>query len=407
MNTKKFLYLFSLLLIIIGVALEPSLSLFSNMTNLIIGKDGLITDYFIKGSQGAAFLNAGLIGLVSTKLLSIAKSEYNGIDFAAVMLAIGFALFGKNIFNIWTIIIGGILYSKINKVPYKNVIPISLFATSLAPLTTEILFVFEGSLALRIFLFLLTGISTGYLINVVAPHVKVIHKGYNLYNVGFAIGLMGTVYVSLLRSFGYEIASHLVWDTNKNIHLYILFAIIFILIGIYGVFQDQGFNNYLSLLKTTGKGNDYFKEYNIYTVLINIAGLGLLTLLVTYFLDIPMNGPILGGVITIIGFAAAGKHPRNILPIFIGVILGGFTKTWNVTDPSVALTMMFLTGLAPISGSFGFLAGIIFTYINSSVALNTGVLHGGLNLYNTGFSIGITCAVLVPIFEYVLKNKKI
>ncbi len=218
---------------------------------------------------------------------------------------------------------------------------------------------------------------------------------------------MGTVYVSLLRSFGYEIASHLVWDTNKNIHLYILFAIIFILIGIYGVFQDQGFNNYLSLLKTTGKGNDYFKEYNIYTVLINIAGLGLLTLLVTYFLDIPMNGPILGGVITIIGFAAAGKHPRNILPIFIGVILGGFTKTWNVTDPSVALTMMFLTGLAPISGSFGFLAGIIFTYINSSVALNTGVLHGGLNLYNTGFSIGITCAVLVPIFEYVLKNKKI
>lgn len=393
-------------MIIIGIIFEPSLSLFSSLQNLIIGKDGLITDYFIKGSVGAAFVNAGLVGLISTFLLDIVKSDFRGIDMGAIMLALGFSLFGKNIFNIWIIILGGVIYARVNKVALKNVLPISLFATSLAPLTTEILFVLDMNNILKVILFILVGITIGYVVNIVATHTKSAHKGYNLYNVGFAIGLIGTAFVSLLRSYGFEITSHLVWDTYKHNELYIIFAIIFIIIGLYGFIREGSFNNYIQLLKTNGKDCDYLSQFGLYTTLINFATTGLFTLLVIYILDIPLNGPILGGVLTIVGFTGAGKHIRNILPVFIGVIIASYTNVWSINDPSIALTMMFLTGLAPICGTFGFIPGIIFTYINVSIALNTGVLHGGLNLYNTGFSIGITSALLVPIYESISSHKK-
>ena len=42
----------------------------------------------------------------------------------------------------------------------------------------------------------------------------------------------------------------------------------------------------------------------------------------------------------------------------------------------------FATGLAPIAGQFGWKWGIAAGVIHASVVLNTGFLHGGLNLYN-------------------------
>ena len=36
-----------------------------------------------------------------------------------------------------------------------------------------------------------------------------------------------------------------------------------------------------------------------------------------------LNGPTLGGILTIMGFSAFGKHARNITPIMLGVVIGG------------------------------------------------------------------------------------
>ena len=95
-----------------------------------------------------------------------------------------------------------------------------------------------------------------------------------------------------------------------------------------------------------------------------------------------------------------------MLPIFVGVYLGSVTKVWSIQDPSIVLSALFGTGLAPLAGSFGFLAGAVASYLNSSVVLNTGFLHGGLNLYNTGFAIGIVCALIVPLYEAISRKKK-
>lgn len=110
-------------------------------------------------------------------------------------------------------------------------------------------------------------------------------------------------------------------------------------------------------------------------------------------------------MLTVFGFGASGKHVRNILPIFVGVYLGSLLKTWSVDAPSIVFAALFGTALAPVAGEYGFLWGVVASFINSSVVLNTGFLHGGLNLYNTGFSIGIVTAVLVPVLESFVKKK--
>ncbi len=70
------------------------------------------------------------------------------------------------------------------------------------------------------------------------------------------------------------------------------------------------------------------------------------------------------------------------------------------------LAALFGTSLAPIAGYYGWAWGVAAGFINSSVALNSGVLHGGMNLYNTGFSVGIVAAFLVPLMDSLAKRKR-
>ena len=95
-----------------------------------------------------------------------------------------------------------------------------------------------------------------------------------------------------------------------------------------------------------------------------------------------LNGPTIGGIFTIVGFSATGKHIRNIAPIMFGVLFASFTKRWTINSPSPMLALLFSTTLAPIAGEFGVLMGLLAGFLHSSVALNVGIVYGGMNLYN-------------------------
>jgi len=102
-----------------------------------------------------------------------------------------------------------------------------------------------------------------------------------------------------------------------------------------------------------------------------------------------LNGPVIGAILTIVGFSAYGKHPRNIVPIMLGVFIGSLVKPWAATDPSATLAALFGTTLAPIAGRFGWQWGLVAGFVHSSAAMSVGPLHAGLNLYNNGFAAGI------------------
>ena len=45
--------------------------------------------------------------------------------------------------------------------------------------------------------------------------------------------------------------------------------------------------------------------------------------------------------------------------------------------------------------------GLIAGYLHSSVALNVGILYGGMNLYNNGFAGGIVAIFMVPVIQSI------
>ena len=114
-----------------------------------------------------------------------------------------------------------------------------------------------------------------------------------------------------------------------------------------------------------------------------------------------INGPTIGGIFTVVGFSATGKTVRNIAPVMMGVWLAGQAKLWSITDPSATLALLLSTTLAPIAGEFGVVAGLLAGFLHSSVALNVGIVYGGMNLYNNGFAGGIVAIFLVPVIQSV------
>lgn len=397
---------FALSLIVFGFILDSPVNIFYGLIKIIKEPDILITDYFKIAGAGAAFVNSGLLTLIFIIILWRLKIHFYGVTFAALCLIAGFSLFGKNLFNVWFIILGVYLFSVIQKQKFTKYIYIALFGTAMSPMVSQIMFDQSMNIYLRIPLGAFIGIFIGILLPPLSMHLLKIHQGYNLYNVGFTGGLIGTIIVSILHSYGYTPKTRLEWSQGNNtvflIYLLLLFSSM-IIIGF--IYNNKSIKNYIKIIRYSGRlVSDFVLVEGIGITLINMGIVG--TIATSYILLIngDLNGPTIGGIFTIVGFGAFGKHPRNIIPIFIGVFIGSLSKIWGINDPSIQLAALFGTALAPIAGEFGWKYGVIAGFIHSSVVLHVVSLHGGLNLYNNGFSAGIVAAALVPMIEALRKD---
>lgn len=162
---------------------------------------------------------------------------------------------------------------------------------------------------------------------------------------------------------------------------------------------------YKNLNKRTGRVVTDFTQLDGYGLtFMNIGLIGFIALIYIKASGGVMNGPIVGAMISLTGFSAFGNHPRNTIPVIIGVFIAAITNIWEVNSTSVIIAGLFGTTLAPIAGSYGPLLGIVAGFLHLCVVMNIGDLHGGMNLYNNGFSGGIVAAVLVPIIKSFRKD---
>ena len=76
------------------------------------------------------------------------------------------------------------------------------------------------------------------------------------------------------------------------------------------------------LLEFDWPHTDFVELYGPGTTWINMGLVGLIGWLYIRLVGGVFNGPTVGGVLTMIGFAAFGKHVLNILPVMLGVYLG-------------------------------------------------------------------------------------
>ena len=378
----------------------------SGMKNIIIESDILITDYFKVGGIGAAFVNSGLLGLISIYILIHIGIKPNGATVTALWLVAGFAFFGKNIVNVWPVIIGVWIYSKYQKESFLNYVLIALFGTTLSPTVSELRFTGMFPLSLSIFMGISIGVFIGFILPPIASYCMKLHEGYNLYNTGFAAGLIAALLMSVFRAFGIDFKQRLIWSSGNNFLFAIVFLILFGSMIILGYFlNDKSFKNLNKVMKHSGRLiTDFYMLYGEGISLVNMGILGIASTCVILMIGGDLNGPTIGGIFTVAGFGTFGKHILNVIPVMVGAILSSAFNIWSINSPNMQLAILFCTTLAPISGHFGWLWGITAGFLHVCMVMNMGYIHGGINLYSNGFAGGVVAIILVPVITAFRKE---
>lgn len=397
------IFLYATAFVIFGFWIDSPSNIFQGLVKILTARDALLTDYVAVGGMGAAFVNAGLLTMCSIFVYYRSSAKITGAATACLFLILGFGLCGKNLLNIWCIVIGVFWYARFRKDAFATHINIAFFGAALAPIFSEILFSTILPVEIRLPLSILTSLLIGFILVPVAGQLFKAHMGFNLYNVGFTAGIVGILIVAMYKSYGFVPDPVMAWTTGNNVLLGWFLSVILASMVLTGCYLDRTVLSGLrQLLQRTGQApDDFVVQFGIGSTLVNMGLSGAVGLLYILSVGGDLNGPVLGAIFTIAGFAAFGKHPKNMVPVMLGVFLGSIAKPWSASDPSMQLIALFGTTLAPIAGRFGWHWGVVAGFVHSSAALSVGALHAGFNLYNNGFAAGLVASVLVPVIRVI------
>ena len=380
----------------------------------IITRPSLLTkDYFFVeiGSVSGAFLNVALVGAVCCLMMYLPGAVVGGGTVAAYMLTVGFSFFGINILNILPIILGTAVYSLLKRQSFAKNINFAMFSTALAPLASEMLFRYPGTevrsvTLLGAVLALVIGVVVGVCMPALCAHAQFFHKGYDLYNAGPAAGfLCFMIFATLYKTLGVEAPAIAATLGEGSPVLCNVFALVcFVLCIAFGLALNGGFKGYGKLLLDPGHKVDFAAKHGIGPCVINFGVYGLFILAYYNLIGAKFTGPTFGGVWCMLAFCAAGATPLNVLPIMVGYFLGSLFGVNALNAQAIVVGLCFASGLAPVSGKYGPIAGVVAGLMHYCLVTSVPAIHGGFNLYNGGFTSGIVAFVLVPVLEHFFKT---
>lgn len=306
--------LYAAAFVIFGFWIESPANIFQGLVEIITAQDALLTDYIAVGGMGAAFVNAGLLTLCAILVYYRSSAKITGVAIACLFLVLGFGLCGKNLLNIWCIVLGVFLYARFRKETFATHINIAFFGAALAPIFSEILFSTILPIEIRLPLSILTSLLIGFILVPVAGQLFKAHMGFNLYNVGFTAGIVGIVIVAMYKSYGFVPDPVMAWATGNNILLGSFLAVILASMILAGFYLDRSaIASFKRLLHQTGQApDDFVAQFGMGSTLVNMGLSGAVGLLYILIIDGDLNGPVLGAIFAIVGFAAFGKHPKNM-----------------------------------------------------------------------------------------------
>ncbi|MCL2575195.1 MAG: DUF1576 domain-containing protein [Defluviitaleaceae bacterium] len=401
----------------------------------------LATDYVALAGVGPAFVNAGLTAFLSLGALKFARLEGSGPQMAALALALGFGLMGKNPLNTFPILFGAYLYSLFVKQPYKNNVTMAIYSLCLAPVVSQPAFIPEITAIIGvnggIILGALMGLFFGFIINAMSVFTRKSHEGLNLYNVGWGAGLIAIALALLYSTMGVEQfgpVSNTMWNIgpgsgyyNRELYIYIIMLTVFFLVV--GFASGGSLRNikqilYLKASETTYL-NNFYAKYDRGVVYLAKGFLGILALLVTLGLGgIHLNGLIVGAIISMVGWGGFGKTVANAAVIIGGVFLGGIVRyfinpyffaadidflvyiTSGATAHAIWTAAFWGTCLSPAVRFFGWRWGLLIGMVHFGFVTSIAYFHWGQNLYNNGLAAGFVCMIMIPIIRAIDKRNK-
>jgi hypothetical protein len=369
----------------------------------------LISDYLRIGGLGATLFNVATILLFNIILLRSLGIKMSGPVFAGVLTIAGFSFFGKNMFNTLPIYLGIYLFARTQKLPYKSFIIVVLFSTGISPLVSFMIFGTSWPLYVGVPVGILAGVLAGFILPSFSAHTMRFHRGYNLYNIGFALGVLSMLFAVILHSLNVDL--NVGGPTSEIYHL----ELIIIILGLSAIFLVFAFvsdakvlKKYPQLMKSSGRlVSDFISEYGRPITMLNVAVMGFISIGIILILDLKMNGPVMGGVLTVMGFGAFGKHPKNALPVIFGAWLGVVLTNYSLDSVGMVIALLFVTAVSPIAGRYGPFIGMIAGFIHILITPLAYAFQGGFDLYNNGFAAGFVAALMIPFLEAIKKNNNV
>lgn len=396
------------LICFIGVIIANDPQVFDNFIKIQLSPAILLTDYLEIGGIAATLLNAGFIALMNILLFYHLKLPYTGLMFAAFFTIFGFSFLGMTLVNLIPIYLGGLLYSRYAKIKFRSIIMLSVFAGTLGPIVSHLIFgygftgVFAWALGISV------GIVLGFFVIPIARHLLKFHDGFNLYNIGFASGIIGIIFVSVMKSLGYPTERVVLLYQSHNSIILALTLISCLYLMTVGYFAEEHLiKKWKLIMPISGRAiSDFTEPAGFGATLFNMGIVGLMSTVLVLVLGGVLNGFIMAAIFTIIGFGAFGKHPKNIWPIFAGAILSSMLLGLPLSSTTTLGSILFATTLVPIAGVYGPGWGIVAGFLHVFVVRQVGDFHGGLNLYNNGFAGGLVAGVLIIIIQTLKGGEK-
>ncbi len=404
----RLLWLILILCTVTGFAIQGIGGALRGMWELQVHPARLLNDFTLAAGEGGALVNAALVGAIGLALVRINRVRLSGPTVAAVFTMLGFGLFGKTPANILPIITGVFLSGRLVGKRFNEYILIALFGTALGPLVTLLAIEVGLSAPVNLLVAAAGGVAAGMLLPPIAIIMLRLHQGFNLYNIGLTSGFFALFVAAIVSAASGTPEPGSLWNGDPSMVLVLLVPLLSVLL-LASAFLLGGRGavaGFRKILRMPGRlPSDFMETGSIAGGLLNMGIMGIAAWLYVRLVGGSLNGPVLGGILTIVGFSAFGKHPRNTWPVLTGIVAAALLFGKDPAAPGPLLAALFGTTLAPLAGEFGPLVGMIGGFLHLVMVERTGAWHLGMNLYNNGFAGGLTATFLVAVIEWYRSNR--
>ena len=239
-NEMKLFFIATLgLLYLTAFLCDNPVEIIRGMIKIIMSRDALITDYFELAGTGAAFFNTAVVATICLSMILVNKIPFTGPTIAALFMNIAYGFWGKNPVNILPVLLGTYLCAKMHHIHFGRFIYTALFGSCLAPAVTELVYMLPFSFPCNLAIAVAVGVFMGFILPPIASHTASMHMGYTLFNVGFSGGILAFVLVCILRAFGMESETVLIWQEGRPLWLVIGMYAYFGLAMLLGFFASE------------------------------------------------------------------------------------------------------------------------------------------------------------------------
>ncbi len=381
------------------------------------------TNFFSLGGYAATFLNMGLVGLICTALYRLPGEKANHAATLVTILTTGFGSWGIHIVNMWPTILGVVLHCLVKKEKLGTHSNAMLFSTGLAPFLSELMVRYPnpevvGFTPAGLLAALVVGLFAGFFLPAGLDNSPRIHKGFALYSAALPVGMTAfLLYAMLYKAPGVAVPAavselHVADPVIVNGFCLILFSSLILV----SILMGTTWRDYWRLLTDPEQIVNFSAAYGNGPMLMNVGAFGLYILFYYNIIGAEFNGVTFGVIFCMLSTCNSGSHPGNIWPITLGysmasqlfqriapLVGGDYVQYLN--SQAIIVGLCYANGLSPISDKYGWFYGFLAAMAHFCMVTTVPQLHGGMCLYNGGFTAALVCLLMIPALERHFRTK--